>query len=144
MLDHLSVFMRPVTLVHPHQMFHIPREQLVEKCDLFIKHPTLTTFPYTLKSQVSLADCREFVSALAGTRVTIKNDNFRGLSQLCEEFRFGDLAVRLSKFRESGNFKEQVIKEGVKYRISISMTEIDPCGPLFEGTSNIYGEWCYI
>jgi hypothetical protein len=65
--------------------------------------------PYTLKSQVSLADFREFVAALEGETVTIKNDNLRGLSRLCDVLRFRDLATQLSQFREFVDFKEEAV-----------------------------------
>jgi hypothetical protein len=53
-----------------------------------------------------VSDFQAFVSALKGTTVTVTNNNFKGLSKLCEEFRFRDLSTQLSQFRESGNFAE--------------------------------------
>jgi hypothetical protein len=59
-----------------------------------------------LRSQVSLADFGEFVSALEGNPVKITNDNIKGLSELCDEFGFVDLASAVSQFRDSDDFKE--------------------------------------
>jgi hypothetical protein len=110
--------MAKVTLIHPQQRVGVSHQLLVRKSDLFAGDLTLTNSPYTLKSRVSLADFQEFVAALEGKPVTIKNDNFRGLSQLCQEFRFEDLATQLSQFRESGNFTEDaVLLSALKKRI---------------------------
>jgi hypothetical protein len=42
-----------------------------------------------------VSDFQEFVSALDGTRVKVTNNNFRGLSQLSEEFHFRDFPTQL-------------------------------------------------
>jgi hypothetical protein len=68
---------------------------LVSKCDLFSDDPGFAAVPYDLKSHVSVSDFRQFVSALEGTTVTVTNNNFKGLSQLCEEFHFRDFVGRL-------------------------------------------------
>jgi hypothetical protein len=99
--------MAKVTLIHPQERVELLFRVLVRNSNLFADDPTLGASPYTLKSQVSLADFREFVAALKGQPVTITNGNFRGLSQLCEEFGSQDLAIQLSEFRASGNFKEE-------------------------------------
>jgi hypothetical protein len=43
--------------------------------------------------------------------VKVTNNNFKELLQLCEKFRFRDLAVRALQFRESGNFTEEMWEE---------------------------------
>jgi hypothetical protein len=48
--------------------------------------------------------------------VTITDDNFRGLSRLCEEFRFRDLAERLSQYRESDDLKKDGMLQDLKAR----------------------------
>jgi predicted nucleic acid-binding Zn-ribbon protein len=50
------------------------------------------------------------VTELEGKQVTIKNDNFSGLSRLCDKFRFRDFAAQLSRFRNSSNFKKEVVR----------------------------------
>jgi hypothetical protein len=62
-----------------------------QKCDLFMNDLMLIASAYNVKSPVSLSDFREFVSAVKGTTVKITNNNFKGLSLPCEEFRFRDL-----------------------------------------------------
>jgi hypothetical protein len=109
LVGHLSK-MAKVALIHPQQRIEVSGRTLVQKSDLFAEDLTLGASPYTLKTQVSLADFQEFVAALEGKTVTIKNDNFRGLSQLCQEFGFQDLATQLSQFRESGDFKEDDVR----------------------------------
>jgi hypothetical protein len=59
-----------------------------------------------VRSKVSQRDFPTFVSALEGASMPIANDNIGGLSQLCEEFHFGELAERLSQFRESDDLKK--------------------------------------
>jgi hypothetical protein len=73
-----------------------------------------------------VSDFREFASALEGTTIKMTNNNFRGLLQLCEEFRFGDLGGQLSQFRACEDFKKEA-----EAQIAIPMTEIDHSGTLF-------------
>jgi hypothetical protein len=58
-----------------------------------------------------------------GSVVKIKNDNFRALSQLCDEFGFQDLAAQLSEFRASDDFKEQTTTEDLEARRRLSVLE---------------------
>jgi hypothetical protein len=115
-----------VTLVHPYAKLQVPAPLLISKCDLFGDDPGLADFPYHLKSRVSASDLRAFVSALEGTAVKVTHDNFRGLSQLCEEFRFRDLAAQFSHFRTPKGFKKDA-----EAQIAIPMTEINYSGTLF-------------
>jgi hypothetical protein len=64
-----------------------------------------------------------FVSALEGNPVTITHDNFKGLSQLCDEFRFQDLAERLSQFRMSDDLRQQVTVENLEVQKRLSALE---------------------
>jgi hypothetical protein len=50
-----------------------------------------------VKSDVSLDDCLAFVAATTRTTVEVTIENFKGLSQLCREFHFRDLAAQLRK-----------------------------------------------
>jgi hypothetical protein len=102
--------MTKVALVHPHETFHVSAQLLVLKCDLFGDNTILITVPYNVTSHVSLRDFQEFVSALEGATLTIKNNNFRAISQLCDEFRFRDLAAELSRFQESSDFNEDAVR----------------------------------
>jgi uncharacterized coiled-coil protein SlyX len=99
-----------VALIHPQERVEVLSRLLVRKSDLFADNPTLAGSPYTLKSEVSLSDFREFVAALEGRRVTITNTNFDGLSRLCQEFSFQDFGTQLQQFRASGNFKEEIVR----------------------------------
>jgi hypothetical protein len=103
-------FMAKIALVHPRETINISVRTLIRTCDLFGDDPALTASPYHVTSQVSLSVFREFVSVLEGADVTIKNNNFRSLSQLCDEFRFRELAAQLSRFRESGDFNEDAVR----------------------------------
>jgi hypothetical protein len=60
---------------------------------------------------------------LEGASVGIKNNNSRGLSLLCDEFDFRDLAAQLSQFRASDDFKEQTTTEGSEARMRLSELE---------------------
>jgi hypothetical protein len=124
--------MAEVVLVHPLALCQVSDQSLLQKCDLFTHDPKLKDSPYTLKSQVSLADFRAFVSALEGTPITITNKNLTGLSRLCDEFHFRDLAAQLLHFRDSDNFNEKETIEDVEAGIPIPITEITHCGALFE------------
>jgi hypothetical protein len=65
-----------------------------------------------------VSDFRELVSALEGLTVKVANNNIKGLWQLCEEFRFRDLAGQLSQFRESSNCTgDAVLLSALKIRI---------------------------
>jgi hypothetical protein len=79
-----------VTLVHSNATSQVPAHLLISKCDLFDDEPWLAALTYHLKSKVSVSELREFLLALESTTLKVTNNNFRGLSQLCEEFRFRD------------------------------------------------------
>jgi hypothetical protein len=55
--------------------------------------------------------------------VSITNDNFGGLSLLCEEFHFEELAERLSQLRESDNFKEEATLKDLEARKRLLVLE---------------------
>jgi hypothetical protein len=113
--------MTQVVLVHPLQTFTVETRLIVFKCDAFFDNPGLAASPYDVRSPVSLACFGEFVSALEGNTIKITNDNFKGLSALCDEFRFRDLAAALSQFRDSNDFKEaEAIKDSeARRRLSV-------------------------
>jgi hypothetical protein len=117
---------KSISLVHPDATLHVPARLLTNKCNLFADDPGLAAFPYHLKSRVHVSDFREFVSALEGTIVNVTNNNFKGLSQLSEEFHFRDLTTQLSQFRASENFKKDA-----EAQIAISMKEINGNGTFF-------------
>jgi TolA-binding protein len=112
-----------VVLVHPHERFQVSYRMLVQKSDLFSDDPTLAGSPYTPRSQVSLSDFREFVSALDGKTVTINSENFRGLSRLCDELQFRNLAAQLSQFRGSDHFKKETTMKDSEVRMRLSTLE---------------------
>jgi hypothetical protein len=122
-LDHFSE-MSQVVLVHRLQTFEVQARLIVPECDLFAHNPGLAASPYTVQSQVSLTDFGEFVSALEGNAITITNDNFKGLSALCDEFGFGDLAALVSQFRDSdGCRKAETVKDSEVRRRLLALEE---------------------
>jgi hypothetical protein len=121
-VDHFSE-MSQVVLVHQLEKFTIQARPIFHKCDLFTDSPLLAASPYTVHSHVSLTDFGEFVSVLEGNAVTITNDNFRGLSALCDEFRFNDLAAAISQFRDSDDFKEAETIKDSEARRRLSLLE---------------------
>jgi hypothetical protein len=62
--------------------------------------------PYRVQSSVSLSIFREFLSAFEGNAINIMDTNFTELDRLCDEFGFSELAVKLSEFCPSMDFKE--------------------------------------
>jgi hypothetical protein len=83
---------KTVSFVHPQQMFEFLLNLLVRKCDLCSDDPTFTVSPKASTSQASLRDFRIFVSIIEGASEPIMNDSIGGLSGLCEDFHFRDLA----------------------------------------------------
>jgi predicted nucleic acid-binding Zn-ribbon protein len=65
---------------------------LVLHCRLFQTKPKLLSKPYRVESAVSSDSLRVFVGALGGAAVEISDANVRDLLQLCEEFKFTELA----------------------------------------------------
>jgi hypothetical protein len=96
-----------VTLVHPEDRVTIPIHQVINKCSLFQKNPTLTVSPYRVQSPVSLSIFREFVTALEGKTVNITTTNLIGLEQLCEEFGFSEFSPKLSTFRRRSEASQE-------------------------------------
>jgi hypothetical protein len=90
-----------ITLIHPEETFTIPSLQVINKCNLFQKNPTLSVSPYRVHSPVSLSIFREFLSALEGNAINITHTNLRRLELLSGEFGFSEFSVKLSKFSES-------------------------------------------
>jgi hypothetical protein len=93
--------MAVATLVHRMEEKQIEAQRLIRKCGLFKRDEELFGFPYAIKATVALEVFHDFVSELEGNRVKVTNENFPGLSLLCEEFRYKHLEKRLSKFQVS-------------------------------------------
>jgi glutathionylspermidine synthase len=98
--------MASVTLLHPKQTFKIPALKAMNKYSVCQNHPKLLVSPYQVQSSVSLSIFREFILALEGNAIKITNTNFTELHRLSQEFGFSELAVKLSEFRPSLDFKE--------------------------------------
>jgi hypothetical protein len=81
------------------EVFSLPNWHLTKGCSLLAADPTLLASPYHVKSRVRLEVFRLFPEAVKGASVTITNQNFSELSQLCTEFAFKGLAAELSTFR---------------------------------------------
>jgi hypothetical protein len=69
----------------------------------FTNNPALLRSPYRVKSPVTAAAIREFVSALEGGSIEITAANLRALSQLSDEFGFAALSAQLWAFRTQAN-----------------------------------------
>jgi hypothetical protein len=114
---------KEASLVHPRETLKVSAGTLVPKCQVSADDPTLVAVLYWLKLSVSVADFRLFASALEGDAVDIANDNIGGLSLLCDEFGFEELAVELSEFRQSPTFKETPATEDAEARLQLSALE---------------------
>jgi hypothetical protein len=122
MVGHFSS-MAKVSLLHRHGSIQVSANLLVVKCDLFGHNPMLTGSPYTPRSHISFAHFQEFVSALEGTPVKVTNNNFKALSQLCEEFGFRDFAAQLSAFQNSDDFKKEATMKDSEARMRLLALE---------------------
>jgi hypothetical protein len=78
------------------------------------------------KSRGYVSDFQAFLLAREGAAAKVTNNNFKGLLQLCEEFRFRDLAIRLFHFRASEDFMKDT-----EAQIAIRMTDINHSDTLF-------------
>jgi hypothetical protein len=93
---------------YTHRPHTNPRRSIssTRDCHRFFDNRGPAACPHALRSSVSVSIFRQFVSALEGGAVAITNANILGPSQLCEEFGFEDLAVKLSRFRRIGSSAE--------------------------------------
>jgi hypothetical protein len=67
-----------------------------------------------------VADFRQFLSALEGDTVAIAKEDIGGLSLLCSEFGFEELATQLSEFRRSPAYKDAPRIEDTEARLRLS------------------------
>jgi hypothetical protein len=70
----------------------VSKASLFTHCHLFQTKPELLTNPYRVESRVSSDSLRIFIGALGGEAAEINDANVRDLSQLCDEFKFMELA----------------------------------------------------
>jgi hypothetical protein len=98
--------MASIILIHPEEQHEIPVRQAINKCSLFEDNPKLVSTPYTIQTSIPITIFRDFVSELKGNTISITESNFSGLSQLSEEFGFGDFRTKLSEFRSSIKSRE--------------------------------------
>jgi hypothetical protein len=68
------------------------------KCQTFIDHPDLLIAPYKVQSQVAVSLFEHFVHIIGGATPIITAGNASDLLLLCKEFRFVELAERVSEF----------------------------------------------
>jgi hypothetical protein len=111
------------TLIHPRGTIQVSPKLLVQKCGLFGDNPPLTATPYVLTSEVSFSDFVEFVSELEDKHVQITRDNVRGLSLLCDEFRFQAFSRRISKSHKASNLMKSAPMEDSEARMRIAVLE---------------------
>jgi hypothetical protein len=90
---------KAVSLVHPRETVKVSAWPWSRNAAFLWTIRRSWRIPSALKSSVSVADFRRFVSALEGDVVGITKENVGGLSLLCDELGFEELAVKLSEFR---------------------------------------------
>jgi hypothetical protein len=129
-----------VVLIHSREAIKVSAELLIQKCGLFANDPTLTASPYHVKSKVWPSIFRKFVSVLKGKTVTIKNNQLRGLSKLCNEFHFRDSTGQLSQFCQTEDFWEEIPTKDKETGTVISIQGMNCCTGLFEETFTFSGE----
>jgi hypothetical protein len=72
---------------------------LMVKCGLFQTKPQLLSKPYRVESRVLLDSLRVFVGALGDVVPEISDANARNLSQLCDKFKFDELAKTVAEWQ---------------------------------------------
>jgi chromosome segregation ATPase len=83
---------------------------LVVHCHLFRTKPELLNKPYRVESAVSSDSLRVFVAAIGGAAAEISNTNVADLSQLCDEFKFIELAKRVGDWQAEQPLIDPVIR----------------------------------
>jgi hypothetical protein len=86
---------------------------LMAKCRLFQTKPELLGRSYKVESGVSLDFVRVFVGAIGGAAVEISDANVRDLSQLCDEFKFTELAKRVGDWQAEHPLIEPGVRRGL-------------------------------
>jgi hypothetical protein len=84
------------TIDHPKLRVRVSALQLINKSHLFQHNQSLLHSPYRLQSVVPLPVFRDFLAALEDREIKITTANLPGLSDLCKEFGFDSLAIRLA------------------------------------------------
>jgi hypothetical protein len=83
---------------------------LMAKCHLFQTKPELLSKPYRIESRVSSDSLRVFIGAIGGAAAEISDGNFGDLSQLCDEFKFIELAKRIGDWQAEHPLIDPVIR----------------------------------
>jgi hypothetical protein len=78
----------------------VPIASLVVHCHLFQTKPELLGKPYRVESGVSSDSLRVCVGSIGGAAAEISDANVRDLSQLCDEFKFIELAKIVGDWQE--------------------------------------------
>jgi hypothetical protein len=90
---------------------------LVAKCDLFANDAALASSPDRVRSSVPLDAFRQSVEPIEDRAEEVTNQNVSSLAQLCGEFGFRSLSLKLSAFRSSRSCADSVDAEA-RSRIS--------------------------
>jgi hypothetical protein len=90
-----------VELLLGRERFSVATILLCQTCEKFSKG--IPTHYYNVESEVSSTSFRDFLEAVAGTRIEITTENVSDLSKLSTEFEFSGLEQSMSLFRESAN-----------------------------------------
>jgi hypothetical protein len=98
------------SLVLNDEPINVSIASLVAKCSLFQAKPKLLGEPYRVESGVSLDSLRVFVNAIGGEVTEINDANVRDLSQLCDEFKFIELAKTVADWQAGHPLIDAVIQ----------------------------------
>jgi hypothetical protein len=93
----------------------------VAKCHLFQAKPELLGKPYRVESGVSSDSLRVFVGAIGGAAVEISDANVRDLSQLCDEFKFTELAKTVGDWQA----EHPLIDPGIRRELDLVQARLD-------------------
>jgi hypothetical protein len=85
---------------------------LVAKCRPFQMMQGLLGRPHKVESSVSMDSLRVFAGAIGGAVAEISNANVRDLSQLCDEFKFIELAKTVRDWQVEHPQIDPVIRRG--------------------------------
>jgi hypothetical protein len=99
-------------LVLNDEPINISIASLVVNCHLFQTKPELLNKPDRVESRVSLDSLRVFVGGIGGEAVEMNEANIRDVSQLCDEFKFLELAKTVGDWQsEHPQFDPVICRE---------------------------------
>jgi uncharacterized coiled-coil protein SlyX len=94
-----------VSLILGDTPFSVGLRPLIANCDLFANRDVPTSSPYCVMPNVPLDGFRQFIEGIEGKAIKVTNQNILSLTQLCDEFGFQTLSLKVSAFRNSSEFR---------------------------------------